>query len=64
MGIIISPTDYDDWRWSGSAAAPPTDPARLTQIGATGIYAWEFDNGLDAHYQKDRLGSVGATSKT
>ncbi len=45
--IRISPTVYDDWRWSGTPVNPPggATPATLAQIGATGAYAYFFDNG-------------------
>lgn len=55
MGIIISPTDYDDWRWTGSAAAPPSGPAALADVNATGIYAWEFTNGEALFFPDQQL---------
>ena len=55
MGIIISPTDYDDWRWTGSAAAPPSNPAALADVNSTGIYAWEFTNGEALFFPDQQL---------
>jgi hypothetical protein len=45
MGLIINPTDWDDWRWAGNAVNPPgaPSPAVLTEI-ATGEWAWLFTN--------------------
>jgi hypothetical protein len=36
MGIIVSPTDYDDWRWGGTGVNPPGAPAaaNLTEVQA------------------------------
>lgn len=54
LGKVISPSDMvlssnqtDDWRWGGQAINPPgaVTPATLAQIGATGCYAYEYDNG-------------------
>jgi hypothetical protein len=55
MGIIISPTDYDDWRWTGSAAAPPTGPADLAEINGSGIYGWRFTNGEALFFPDQQL---------
>lgn len=42
MGLIINPTDYDDFRWVGHAKATgPNSPAR-TAINGTTIEVWEF----------------------
>jgi hypothetical protein len=47
MGILVSPTDWNDWRWGGTAVNPTgaPSPAPLNQIGATGTYAYEFTSG-------------------
>jgi hypothetical protein len=46
MGLIISPNDYDDWRWAGSGVNPPGAPsaAALSEI-ATNEWHWLFTNG-------------------
>lgn len=45
MGIIIEPTDYDDWRWGGSGVNPPGAPsaAVLTEVDTT-QWNWLFTN--------------------
>lgn len=45
MGIIISPYDYDDWRWAGSGVNPPGAPvaAVLTAVN-TNEWHWVFAN--------------------
>ena len=45
MGIIINPTDYDDWRWAGSGVNPPgaPSPAVLTEIQSN-QWNWLFVN--------------------
>lgn len=45
MGIIINPTDYDDWRWAGSGVNPPGAPAPavLTEIQSN-QWSWLFVN--------------------
>ena len=43
MGIIVSPTDWDDWRWGGTGVNPPGAPsaASLQEI-RTGQWSWMF----------------------
>jgi len=55
MSGILIPGDYDDWRWTGSAAAPPSSPAALAEVNATGIYAWEFTNGEALFFPDQQL---------
>ena len=45
MGIIISPRDYDDWRWAGSGVNPPGPAvdAVLTEV-QTDEWLWVFSN--------------------
>jgi hypothetical protein len=46
MTLILTDTDYNDWRWGGAGINPPggTAAATLTQIGTTGCYAFGFSN--------------------
>jgi hypothetical protein len=55
MGIIINPTDYDDWRWTGSAAAPATNPADLADVNASGVFAWRFTDGETLMFPDQQL---------
>jgi hypothetical protein len=45
MGLIITPTDYDDWTWLAISTPPSTSPASMADMNSTGIYCWEFTNG-------------------
>ncbi len=47
--------DYGDWRWAGSAGAPPSSPAALADVNGTGILAWEFTNGESLHFPDQQL---------
>ena len=55
MGIIINPTDYDDWRWTGSAAAPSTNPADLAEVNGSDVFAWRFTNGETLMFPDQQL---------
>ncbi len=55
MGLIINPTDYDDFRWVGQGKATgPNNPAR-TGINGTGIEVWEFTTGKILHSDSNQL---------
>ena len=49
MGIIVSPQDWDDWRWSGRARIGGGTAPAFDNFAGTGVYCWQFVNGRELH---------------
>lgn len=54
-GGIVIPGDYDDWRWTASAASPPSSPADLRAVNGTSVLAWTFTNGEALNFPDQQI---------
>jgi len=49
MGMIISPTDWDDWRWVGQGKGTGASAPARTGINGFTCEVWEFTDGKLLH---------------